>query len=268
MSSATRILEALVSGAVPAAPGEGLARGPVTKAQAECKSTDGAVAEALTSALAASATATEPPLSRPASLSPRPPRCPDMRRSPRPRSTPTSAGRRRAPDCGRGVERGARMQAMRGRETHPASHSPSQFFSLTFSLSSRLPPRTQGGAGTGTAFREVAAVLLTGLERRPGRRRIHYDGCRRCTRRHVVRTEVTERMGPRLPLVPRRHAAGVLGLGRSIARRDRFSAGPERGGKLRLPVADRQHIACVPTPFRACNPRVDALRLQRRSKSG
>ena len=92
-----------------------------------------------------------------------------MRRSPRPRSTPTSAGRRRAPDFGRGVERGARNQAMRGPETHPSSHSSSQFCSLTFSLSSRFPlTRTQGGAGTDTAIREVAAVLLTGLERRPG----------------------------------------------------------------------------------------------------
>ena len=59
---------------------------------------------------------------------------------------------------------------------------------------------------------EAVVDLLTGLDRRPGRRRIHYDGCRRCSRRHVVGVEITERMRLRLPLVPRRHAPRVLGL--------------------------------------------------------
>ena len=85
---------------------------------------------------------------------------------------------------------------------------------LAVILRTNLPMTPRGGAGTDTTIREVAAVLLTGLERRPGRRRTHYDGCRRCTRRHVVRAEVTERMGRGLPLVPPRHRArGPRGSG-------------------------------------------------------
>ena len=155
------------------------------------------------------------------------------------------------------------------RKTHPPSHSPSQFCSLTFSLSSRFPlTRTQAGAGTGSAIREVAAVLLTGLERRPGRRRIHCDGCRRRTRRHVVRAEVHRADGA--PAPARSTAARARGP-RARAEHRPVGAGSAPARSAASSSACRPRTGSTSPAFRptsgACNPRVDALRPQRRSKS-